>query len=184
MAITVDSSQWTGERDSDALTGEVVWGEFADEAARDQARRALRLGGARDEDAPPQPARPAHGEGTTPPLDTPDENPREADLRNQRQLGVGVAMAATSMAAAGLVIASGGALAPAVGAAVAAGAGTGALGQAVAAAITPDKSPEEAHVAPTDGPLIGIRAPDEAARHRAEAVLREHGAKRIFVRPV
>ena len=37
MAITVDSSQWIGQRDDTPLAVPVVWGEFWSEAARDHA---------------------------------------------------------------------------------------------------------------------------------------------------
>ncbi len=180
MAITVDSSQWTGQSDETPPAVPVVWGEFESEAARDAAIERLRAGGARDEvggtDAA-QPAPPATNEH----LDPPDENPEQADRRNQRQLGVGTAMAATSMAAAGIVIASGGALLPAVAAAAAAGVGTGAVGEAVASAVGP--ADDKAQVPPPEaaGPVIGLRAPDEEARRQAEEALRAAGARRVFV---
>ncbi|WP_439598973.1 hypothetical protein [Falsiroseomonas sp.] len=170
MAITVDSSQWTGESD-EAKAPPVVWGEFADEATRDAAIARLKSEGAQrsspttDRDAP---------------LDQPDEDPEGADLRNRRQLGVGMGMAASAMGAAGLVIASGGALLPAVVAAAAAGAGAGVAGEAVSAAVT-DEPSEPSRLPPSNGPLIGLRAPDEAARQAAEAALRELGAIRITV---
>lgn len=47
MAITVDSSQWTGQRDDTPLAVPVVWGEFESEAARDDALARLRGAGAR-----------------------------------------------------------------------------------------------------------------------------------------
>ena len=169
MAITVDSSQWTGE--SDAHAAPVVWGEFADEATRDAAIDRLRSEGA---------LRAGTTTDTDRPLDQPDENPEEADLRNRRQLGVGVAMAASAMGAAGLVIATGGALLPAVAAAAAAGTGAGVAGEAVAAVVTSDPA-QQMRLPPTDGPLIGLRAPDEATRHAAETRLRELGALRVIV---
>jgi hypothetical protein len=180
MAITVDSSQWTGQSDDTPPAVPVVWGEFETEAARDDAIERLRASGARDEVGSTQastPAPPAVNDQVEPP----DENPAEADRRNQRQLGVGTAMAATSMAAAGIVIASGGALLPAVAAAAAAGAGTGVVGEAVAAAAAP--ADHATHAPPPDakGPVIGLRAADDAARQQAERALRDLGARRVFV---
>ncbi|NKC29446.1 hypothetical protein [Falsiroseomonas selenitidurans] len=170
MAITVDSGQWTGESDAGSAVP-VVWGEFADEAARDRAREEL--GAKLQAETSPAPT------DRDRPLDQPDEDPEGADIRNQRQLHVGIAMAATAMGAAGLVIASGGTVLPAIAAATAAGAGTGLAGEAVAAGVTPDAA--QARTPPSDGPLIGLRAPDAAMRQRAERVLRELGAQRILV---
>ncbi|WP_270938259.1 hypothetical protein, partial [Falsiroseomonas oryzae] len=53
MAITVDSSQWTGQRDDTPLAVPVVWGEFESEAARDDAMARLRAVGARGHDEVP-----------------------------------------------------------------------------------------------------------------------------------
>ncbi|WP_439551514.1 hypothetical protein [Falsiroseomonas sp.] len=180
MAITVDSSQWTGQSDDKPPAVPVVWGEFADEAARDAAMAQLRAGGARDEVGATEAATP-EAPAMNDQVDPPDEHPEQADRRNQRQLGVGTAMAATSMAAAGIVIASGGALLPAIAAAAAAGAGTGAVGEAVANAVAPAAT--ETHEPPPDaaGPVIGLRAPDDTARRQAEEALQALGAQRIFV---
>ena len=180
MAITVDSSQWTGEQDSPAPSVPVVWGEFADEAARDAAIARLRQSGAEEEAATTGAAtaeKPASNRQVSPP----DEHPEEADRRNQRQLGIGTAMAATSMAAAGLVIASGGALLPAVAAAAAAGAGTGAVGSAIATAAAPEVSEEAVAPPVASGPVIGLRLPDPGKREHAEALLRDVGARRVFM---
>lgn len=180
MAITVDSSQWTGQSDETPPAVPVVWGEFENEAARDAAIARLRGAGAQDEVGGTEAATP-EAPATNETVDPPDEHPEESNRRNQRQLGVGTAMAATSMAAAGIVIASGGALLPAVVAAAAAGAGTGAVGEAVASAVTPDTP--DTTVAPPEasGPVIGLRAPDAAARESAEAALHAVGARRVFV---
>ncbi len=185
MPITVDSSQWTGERDDTPLPVPVVWGEFESEAARDDAMARLRAAGARDETIPAAgsggvaPPVPAANEGQVP---APDERPRQADARNLRQNAVGLAMAGSGMAAAGLVIATGGAALPAVAAAAAAGLAAGAAGEAVGAALSPRGSDATLPVPPkADGPVIGLQAADDDARHRAEAALREAGARRVFV---
>lgn len=203
MAITVDSSQWTGQRDDTPLAVPVVWGEFENEAARDNAMARLRAAGARQPDEAPgadeagraggRAAPAASVGGIAPPVEAanaeqvplPDEDPKGADLRNQRQLHVGTAMAATSMAAAGLVIATGGAALPAVAAAAAAGAATAAVGEPLATAVTPQAGQPRAADAVdpprAEGPVIGLQAPDAAARDRAERLLREVGARRVFV---
>jgi hypothetical protein len=180
MAITVDSSQWTGQSDETPPAVPVVWGEFENEAARDAAIARLRADGARDEVGSTQAATPEQP-AMNDQVDPPDEHPEQADRRNQRQLGVGTAMAATSMAAAGIVIASGGALLPAVAAAAAAGVGTGAVGEAVANSVAPRD--EEPHAPPPEaqGPVIGLRAPDATARAQAEQALHAVGARRVFV---
>lgn len=186
MAIVVDSSQWTGQQDDTPLAVPVVWGEFESEAARDRALSHLRASGAREhgrEDA-------AQG-GVAPPVraanegqvDAPDEDPEGADQRNRRQLGVGMGMAATSMAAAGIVIATGGAALPAIAAAAAAGTATGVVGEAIGNAVSADTNPADQALDPpvANGPVIGLQAPDLETREKAERLLREAGAVRVFV---
>ncbi len=112
----------------------------------------------------------------------PDEHPAETGRRNVRQNLVGMAMAGSAMAAAGLVIATGGAALPAVAAAAAAGVASGAAGEAIGAAADPGTESGAPPVPPAaNGPLIGLQAPDDEARTRAEAALRAAGARRIFV---
>jgi hypothetical protein len=183
MAITVDSSQWTGQRGDTPPAVPVVWGEFADVAARDAAALRLREAGARDADAPSAGPQRAANAGQ---VDPPDEHPREADIRNQRQLHVGTTMAATSMAAAGLVIATGGAALPAIAAAAAAGAVTAAVGEPIADQLASQatEQPEKDRPAPAprpEGPVLGLHAPDDQTRAQAETLLREAGALRIVV---
>ncbi len=176
MTIVVDSSQWTGQPGD--KPGPIVWGEFPSEAARDAALEALRAGGA---------SRPGELDRLDIPdnagqVAPPDEKPVEASHRNIRQAGVGLAMASTAMAAAGLVIASGGAVLPAVAAAAAAGTASGAVGEAIGHAAAPNTDESEGGAASaTHGPLIGIHADDAETRTRAEALLREAGASRIFL---
>lgn len=183
MAITVDSSQWTGERDDTPLAVPVVWGEFESEAARDHAMARLLASGARQHaTSPGVPAPPVHAANEAQ-VAPPDRDSAGADRRNQRELEVGMAMAATSMAAAGLVIATGGAVLPALAAGVAVGAVTAAVGEAVALAVGPQPGSASEPVEPprADGPVIGLHAPDAETRLRAEAALREAGARRVFL---
>lgn len=188
MAITVDSSQWTGQRDDTPLAVPVVWGEFDSEAARNDAMARLRAAGARAPGDPPGPGTPAGG--VTPPVRAanaaqvplPDEHPDETSRRTLRQGAVGIAMAGSAMAAAGLVIATGGAALPAAAAAAAAGTAAGAVGEGIAAAADPGHEARQDVPQPTaEGPLIGLQAPDAETRQRADRLLREVGARRVFV---
>jgi hypothetical protein len=181
MAITVDSSQWTGEADTSPLAIPVVWGEFANDNARDEAMRQLQGAGAQVEGAADiVPPTQATNEGQVPP---PDVNPEGAEQRNLRQNFVGIGMAGTAMAAAGIVIASGGTLLPAVAAAAAAGAGTAAVGETLGNATTNQHGHVTEHREHhrQRGPLIGLRAPDQVTRDRAMRLLREMGANDVFV---
>jgi len=182
MAIVVDSSQWTGEADSTPLAIPVVWGEFPDEAAREAAMQRLQSAGAQLEGAAPDVAPPieAVNEAQVPP---PDVNPEGAEQRNLRQNFVGTAMAGLSMGAAGVVIASGGTLLPAVAAAAAAGAGTAAVGEALGNATTNQHGHVTEHRVEhkARGPLIGLKAPDQVTRDMCERLLREAGANDVFV---
>ncbi len=187
MAIVVDSSQWTGERDDTPLAVPVVWGEFESGIARDNALSRLRAAGARDHEGPAPatttmtPPVEASNEGQVGPA---DEHPEQADRRNLRQNAVGIAMAGSAMAAAGIVIATGGAALPAIAAAAATGAGVGAVGETignVTAGGTTDSGGGLTPPATAEGPVIGLQAPDQESRERAERLLREAGARRIFV---
>jgi hypothetical protein len=187
MAITVDSSQWTGERDDTPLPVPVVWGEFESEAARDNALARLKVAGARDSGGPHATSgavvTPAHAANEDQ-VQPPDLDSAHADLRNQRELEVGMAMAVASMAAAGLVIATGGGALPALAAAAAAGAATAVVGEPLATAIAPPSRAGHSHPGKpprADGPVVGLLAPDAETRARAEAALREAGARRILV---
>lgn len=181
MAIVADSSQWTGEYDHTSHAGPVVWGEFADRSGLDsavaklQAEEWFRALQAR---AAPQAETPADNDQVI----TPDENPKGADARNLRQNFVGIGTASTSMLAAGIVIATGGAALPAVAAAAAAGAATMAVGETAGAAASPTDSgrrPDE--VVKTDGPTLGIQAQTEEEKAEAQCFLQSNGARRVWV---
>jgi len=184
MPIVVDSSQWTGEYDDTPLPSPIVWGEFADRAALDQAAERLQAE-AWFREAHPKTGVGDPGRADNEQLTEPDENPTGADARNQRQLHVGSATAATSMLAAGAVIASGGAVLPAVAAAAAAGAATAAVGETAGKALEsggtgrrPEGREEASHA---EGPALGIRADTDELRGKAEEFLRNSGAHRIWV---
>ncbi|MBW8270673.1 hypothetical protein [Caldovatus aquaticus] len=160
------------------LAAPVVWGEFADEAAVQAAMARLEADGMfrREEVLIRWPGEAA----AEAPVGPPDEDPKGADARNQRQLYVGAAMAATGVLAAGAVVASGGAALPAAAAAAAAGA-TGAAGEAIGASLDPASTGNPPAGAEAEGPLLGLRARTAEGRQRAEAFLRARGARRIHV---
>ncbi|GGG49983.1 hypothetical protein GCM10010964_41570 [Caldovatus sediminis] len=177
MAIRANSAEWTGQHDDTPLTVPVVWGEFADAATLPAA--AARLD--EEEAFHRRQARTRAPEAA--PIEPPDEDPRGASARTQRQLGVGTAMAATGMLAAGAVIATGGAVLPAA-AALAAGA-TGAAGEVVGTSLEPASTgnppPGVKAAAEAQGPMLGLRAATAELRERAERFLRESGAVRVWV---
>jgi hypothetical protein len=181
MAIVADSSQWTGEYDHTPQSGPVVWGEFEDRSALDSAAAKLQAEEwfrALQSRCAPQAERPADNDQVI----TPDENPKGTDARNLRQNFVGTATASTSMLAAGIVIATGGAALPAVAAAAAAGAATLAVGETAGAAASPSDSgrrPDE--VVKAEGPSLGIRAGTEEEKAEAQRFLQSQGARRVWV---
>lgn len=185
MTITVDSSQWTGEHDDATLTSPIVWGEFAERAALDRAAERLQA-----EDWFRQSRAEAQaehsGRADNEQVIMPDENPGETSQRNLRQNAVGIATASTSMLAAGIVIATGGAALPAVAAAAAAGAATLAAGEAVGTAADPKSGTDRENTGKSagpqsEGPALGIAAATGEVRQRAEAFLQQAGARRVWV---
>jgi hypothetical protein len=181
MPIVVESSQWTGEYDHTSHAGPVVWGEFADRDGLDSALAKLQAEEwfrALQARSAPQGEAPAANDQVI----TPDENPKGADARNLRQNFVGIGTASTSMLAAGIVIATGGAALPAVAAAAAAGAATLAVGETAGAAASPTDSgrrPDE--VVQSDGPSLGIQAQTEEEKAEAQRFLQGQGARRVWV---
>jgi hypothetical protein len=184
MPIVVDSSQWTGEYDDQPLVSPIVWGEFADQESVDRVADRLQA-----EEWFRRSRLEAEADGQQPvendQVIAPDENPKGADRRNLRQNFVGTAAASTSMLAAGVVIATGGAALPAVAAAAAAGAATAAAGEAVGTSIPttgsgnrPD-SRDEAEEA--KGPALGIPVNTDEERAQADAFLHGNGARRVWV---
>ena len=103
----------------------------------------------------------------------------EADSRQARTLGASTAAAAAALAAAGVTIATGGAAAPALAAAVVAG---GAVGGSVfamhGAAGQMEQKDRDARAANGDL-VLAVRAPNEAKRSEAEAILHAAGATSI-----
>jgi hypothetical protein len=103
----------------------------------------------------------------------------EADARQARTLGASTAATAAALAAAGITVATGGAAAPAVAAAaVAGGAAGGSVFAVHGAADRMEQTDREAHAAGGDL-ILAVRAPTEAKRAEAEAILRAAGASNI-----
>jgi len=183
MTIEVNSAAWTGEYDDTPLAVPIVWGEYADEPALRAAVGRLDADGMpRREEALIR--RPGELVAETL-VRPPDDDPKGADARNQRQLHVGAAMAATGMLAAGAVVASGGAALPAAAAAVAAAGATGVAGEAVGKALDPASTgnppPGVGAEARADGPMLGLRTATAESQEQAKRFLRESGAERIWV---
>jgi hypothetical protein len=179
MAIRANSAEWTGQYDDAPLAVPVVWGEFADVAALQAAVARLD----EEEAFHRRQARTRAPEAA--PIEPPDEDPRGASARTQRQLGVGTAMAATGMLAAGAVIATGGAVLPAAAAAALAAGATGAAGELVGTSLEPASTgnppPDAKAAAEAKGPMLGLRAATAELHERAERFLRESGAVRVWV---
>jgi hypothetical protein len=103
----------------------------------------------------------------------------EADARQARTLGASTAASAAALAAAGVTIATGGAAAPAIAAAVVAGGAAGGSVFAVHGAAD-EMEQEDRESRAADGDLVlAVRAPTEAKRTEAEALLRAAGATNI-----
>jgi hypothetical protein len=184
MAIEVSSDQWTGEAADNLSVYPRVFAEFPDRAALERAAAQLEaVAGFRHEDMTQgRAAADTANAGQVPP---PDEHPLKADARNLRQLGVGTGMAATAMAAAGVVIATGGAALPAVAAAAAAGGTTAAAGEAIGKSAEPtadgDVTKAAEHPAGVDDNLaLGVRAETEDKQAKAEEIMRSCGAVRVW----
>ena len=184
MAIEVSSDQWTGEAADDLSVYPRVFAEFPDRAALERAAAQLEAAaGFRQEDMTQGSAGgETDNSGQVAP---PDEHPLKADARNLRQLGVGTGMAATAMAAAGVVVATGGAALPAVAAAAAAGGATAAAGEAIGKSAEPteDGNATEAAQHPAgvkDHLALGVRAETEDKQAKAEEIMRSCGALRVW----
>ncbi|MCK8785508.1 hypothetical protein M0638_14050 [Roseomonas sp. NAR14] len=174
--IEVRSDQWTGNDATAAATQ--VCGEFHDQEKLDgalsrlegslfqRADLSVRHGGT---------AAPTAGESAEA-----EEPTRHDDVRNLRQLGTGIASAAAGMAAAGAVIATGGAALPAVAAAAAGGIGTAAAGTAIGQAAAPDGDAPMHQDAEAGGAILMVHADTPEKQARAEQLLRECGAARVW----
>jgi len=107
---------------------------------------------------------------------------RHDDVRNLRQLGAGLATAASAMAAAGAVVATGGAALPAVAAAATAGGATLAAAEAIGVSLAPhgDTPMHQAAEDASRGVILMVHAETPEKRAAAEATLRACGATRVW----
>jgi hypothetical protein len=150
---------------------------FPSDAALQDAVGRLRVAGFDHADLSLPPAR------LEPATATPDQAAAPAlgedDSRQARTMNTSMAATAGAFLGAALTVATGGAAAVAVAAAAAGGAVAG--GSAYGATSAAKQAEDEARAeAGRRGELVlAVRTPDDAARRRAETVLREAGAARI-----
>ena len=98
------------------------------------------------------------------------------DARQARTMHTSTAAAIAALAGAGITVATGGAAAPAVAAALAAGAAVGGATYAVSSAANAQEQSELDVRASVGELILAVRAPTEAKRSEAEAILRGAGA--------
>jgi hypothetical protein len=175
MAIEVNSASWTGNEPDTASTAHVC-GVFTD---KDRLQEALsRLEGSIFQRADLSVRIPGRADDAS---YTNQETPvREDDVRNLRQLGVGLSTAVAAMAAAGITIATGGAALPAVVAAAAAGGVTAGAGEAIGQAAAPRGESEQQEAADAGGVILMVHAPSADRQAKAEELLRACGATRVW----
>ncbi|WP_149537764.1 hypothetical protein [Siccirubricoccus phaeus] len=175
MAIEVNSAGWTGEAGGTTPTLQVC-GEFHDPKQLDAALSRLEGSAFQRADlsvrVPGREDRRAESERETP--------VREDDARNLRTLGNGIAAAAVGMAAAGLVVGTGGAALPAVAAAAAAGGATLAAGEMAGQGAAPGGHVPQHEAAEHQGSVLMVHAASPEKAEKAEALLQSCGAVRIW----
>lgn len=158
-------------------TVEEVQGIFPSDAALQEALSKLTMAGFDRADFSLPETRPAPGHAT--PEGAAANPDTDVDNRQMRTMHASMAGSAAAMAAAGIVIATGGAAAPAVAAAAAAGA-AGGLGANAASTAADRAQHDEREQAARDGRLVlSVHAADPARRQQAEALMREAGATRV-----
>jgi hypothetical protein len=109
------------------------------------------------------------------------ENPNaEDDIRQSRTLHTSMAASVGAVAAAGAVIATGGAALPAVAAAIAGGVGLGAAMQGLTGAADKAQHDLREEAAARGELLLTVRMPTPSRLPAAEAAMRAAGAKRVF----
>jgi len=121
-------------------------------------------------------AEPATLAASAKPVDT-DEDARQARILHASGAG-----AAAGMAAAGVVIATGGALAPAAIAAVVGGGLAGGIAHALSRASSDSEQVDRDRKAMTGDLVLSVRAPTPERRNEAMSILRAAGAKHIEAR--
>ncbi len=175
MAIEVNSAAWTGT-DETRPPAPQVCGEFHDHERMNDA--IMRLTGGffdRSQVSVRVPGREEESSYAT------SENPvGEDDARNLRTLATSATTAGAAMAAAGVVIATGGAALPAVAAAAAAGGTTLAVGEIAGSGATSDGKTEQEQAADAGGAVLMVSADTPEREAKAEEILREAGASRVW----
>ena len=157
---------------SDAV--DEVRGVFASDAAlQDAIARLTQVGFDRADLSLPDPLAPA----------TPEQgaaNPNtDTDDRQMRTMHASMAGSVGALAAAGVVIATGGAALPAVAAAAAAGLGAGALAHGAERAVDSSQHAAREQAAARGALMLAVRVTNAAKRGDAEAAMRTAGAERI-----
>lgn len=156
-----------------------VRGSFAASELMQDAIRQLSLAGFDRADlAVPEAAPPAA-------RSTPESGALEADTdddaRQARTLHTSTAAAVAALAGAGITVATGGAAAPAVAAALIAGSAVGGATYAVSSAANEQEQVELDVRAALGKLILSVRTPTEAKRSQAESILRSAGATEIEV---
>ncbi len=154
-----------------------VRARFTDADAMDRAVASLEMSGFDRADLSLPEAMPSRVEDTpeagAKPVDT------EEDARQARTLHTSAAASLAGMAAAGVVIATGGAAAPAV-AAAAAGAGlAGGLAYGLSSAANRDEQVDRNQRAASGELILSVRAANAAKGEQAKAILREAGGTEL-----
>ena len=103
----------------------------------------------------------------------------ETDVRQARTLGTGLAASAAGMAAAGVIIATGGAAAVAVGAAAAAGVGTAAITEAAGKAVESTGKDTREQAASRGELVLAVRAVETPRQDLARELMQASGATRV-----
>jgi hypothetical protein len=106
----------------------------------------------------------------------------EEDARQARTLQTSAAAAIAAMAAGGAVIATGGAVAPALAAAVVGGGMFGSAAYAISSASNSEEQEDRERKAATGTLVLSVRAPSDAKRADAEAILRSSAATSVQTR--
>jgi hypothetical protein len=105
----------------------------------------------------------------------------EADARQARTLHTGGAAAAVGMAAAGVVVATGGGMAPAVAAAVVGAGVAGGIAHSLSSLSNEHEQMDRERKAATGVLILSVRAPTAEKRTEAETILRAAGGRNLEV---
>ncbi|WP_135465776.1 hypothetical protein [Crenalkalicoccus roseus] len=176
MAIEANSEGWTGQHTEPVAPQ--VCGEFHSKDKLDEA--LSRLEGSYFQHADLSIRIPKREDPSA--TSTEEEPLREDEVRNLRQLGIGISTYLVAAVAGGAaVVATGGAMLPAVAAAAAAGGATAAAGTAVGQSVAPGGEAEHHQAAETTGVILMVHADTPERQAKAEELLRACGATRVWI---